>query len=116
MADGPHILFGRKITAQRRRLGWNQSEAARQMRVARTALSRWEHGHEWPAGENMIKLRDHLHVQIGTDENAEGPHGPMEAAFQLALPFDQTADFELRVTRKSQDIVQLEIRVKGLAG
>jgi transcriptional regulator with XRE-family HTH domain len=116
MADGPHILFGRKITTQRRHLRLNQSQAARLMDVARTALNRWENGHELPSGESMIKLRDHLHLPIGTDEKVEGPTGLMEAACQLALPFDRATNFELKVTRKSQDIVQLEIRVKGLTG
>ena len=115
MADGPHIEFGRKITVCRQRREWSLSEAARQMDVPRTSLSRWEHGHEMPRGENMIKLRDHLLMPIGTDEDTQKPRGLMEVAYQLALPFDQPANFELKVTRKAQDVVQIEFRLKNLA-
>ncbi len=99
----------------RRRVGWNQSEAARQMKVPRTSLSRWEHGHEMPRGENMIKLRDHLQMPIGTDEAAQQSNRLLEIGYQLALPFDRSANFDLKVTRKAPDIVQLEIKLKGLA-
>lgn len=111
MANGPHIDFGRRITAHRQRIPWSVSEAARQMNVPRSSLSRWEHGHEMPCGENMIKLRDHLHMPIGTEEAAREIHGPVEVGYQLALPFDQPTNFELRVIRKTQDRVQLELRI-----
>ena len=116
MANGPYINFGRRITTHRERVGWSVSEAARQMKVPRTSLSRWEHGHEMPRGENMIKLRDHLVLPIGTDEDAQGNSRLLEVGYQLILPFDQPANFELKVTRKSQEVVQLELRLKGLAG
>jgi hypothetical protein len=79
-------------------------------------MSRWEHGHEMPRGNNMIKLRDHLQMPIGTDEVAQETSGWVEVGYQLVLPFDQPTNLELRVTRKTQDVVQLEVRLKGLAG
>lgn len=85
------------------------------MMVPRGALSRWEHGHELPTGHNMIKLRDQLNVPIGTDESIGGIDHPLNTGFQLVLPFDQSANFELRVTRKGQDTIQLEVVVKGVA-
>jgi hypothetical protein len=69
-----------------------------------------------PCGENMIKLRDHLLMPIGTDEVAQETNRTLEVGYQLVLPFDQPANFELKVTRKTQDVVQLELRLKGLAG
>lgn len=63
----------------------------------------------------MIKLRDHLHMPIGTDEAAQETNRWLEVGYQLVLPFDRPANFELKVTRKTQDVVQLEIRMKGLA-
>ena len=115
MANGTHIDFGRRITAHRQRIRWSVSEAARQMKVPRTSLSRWEHGHEMPRGENMIKLRDYLRMPIGTEEAAQEIRGSVEIGYQLALPFDQPTNFELKVTRKTQDVVQLELRLRGMA-
>ena len=84
------------------------------MKVPRTSLSRWEHGHEMPSGGNMIKLRDHLLMPIGTDEAAEALGHPLAVGYQFELPFDQPTNFELQVTRKAQDVVQLEFRLKGV--
>ena len=72
-------------------------------------------GTKCPAGENMIKLRDHLHMSIGTDEAAQETNRPLEVGYQLVLPFDQPANFELKVTRKTLGVVQLELRLRGLA-
>ncbi len=58
-------------------------------------------GTKCPAGENMIKLRDHLHMQMGTDEAAQETNRPVEVGYQLVLPFDQPANFELKLTRKT---------------
>jgi transcriptional regulator with XRE-family HTH domain len=116
MADGPFIAFGRRITTHRQQLGWNVTEAARQMQVPRTSMSRWEHGHEMPRGENMIKLHNYLRMPIGADEASQVTNRDLEVACQLILPFDQAANFEIKVIRKTQDVVQLELRLKGLAG
>jgi transcriptional regulator with XRE-family HTH domain len=116
MANGPFIGFGKRITAHRQRLGWSVTEAARQMHVPRTSMSRWEHGHEMPRGENMIKLHDHLRMPIGTEEAGQITNSSLEVACQLMLPFDQAANLELKVIRKTQDVVQLELRLKGFAG
>jgi hypothetical protein len=89
------------------------------MKVPRTSLSRWEHGHEMPCGENMLKLNTHLFMpigaEIGADKNINEAVHSLEVGCQLALPFDQPADFEIRMIRKGPDVVQLELRFKGLA-
>ena len=64
----------------------------------------------------MVKLRDHLHMPIGTDEAPQEANRSLEVGYQLVLPFDQPANLELKVTRKSEDVVQVELRLKALAG
>jgi hypothetical protein len=51
----------------------------------------------------MIKLRDHLNVPIGMEEKAKGRDRFIETGYQLALPFDETANLELRITRRGED-------------
>ena len=109
------LELGQKITKYRKRLGWNVTEAAKIMKVQRTSLSRWEHGHEMPSGDNLTKLHDHLSMPIGIEEGAPLASVGLEAGYQLVLPFDQPANLELRVVRKTPQAVQLELKVKGLA-
>lgn len=82
------------------------------MGVPRTCLSRWEHGHELPHRNNRLKLLDLLGVPIGpaVDSPREAPSKQM--GYQLALPFDEPVDLELKVTRKTQGSVQLELILK----
>jgi len=115
MPDGPSIDFGRRITEHRKRLGWSVSEAARQLKVPRGSLSRWEHGHEMPCAENLIKIHEHLFMPISAAKTAQAPSG-VEVGYQLTLPFDHPANLELRVVRKTPGSVQLEFRLKDLAG
>lgn len=87
------------------------------MKVPRTSLSRWEHGHEMPCADYMIRLHEHLGLPIGALPSPEGgSQSPMEVGWQLALPFDTPANCEVRVTRKGPGSVQIEFRVKGLVG
>jgi len=108
MADGPHITFGRNIRKHREAKGLSATEAAREMKVARTALSRWENGHELPRGKSMFKLRNHLGMPLETNED-------IQLSTQLELPFDRPTTLELKVTRKTQDVVQLELRLRTQA-
>lgn len=117
MADGPSIEFGKRITQYRVLKGWSVSEAARQMSVPRTSLSRWEHGHEMPCGDNMIRLHDHLGMPISSLPSGGGAsQSPIEVGWQLVLPFDQPANCEIRAIRRGPTSVQIEFRVRGLAG
>ena len=113
------LKFGQRITRYRKRRGWSQIQAARVMQVQRTSLNRWEKGHEMPSCENMTKLRDHLQMPIGTNEeatevlNAQPGH---QNLYQLALAFDQPIELELRVMPQKADSVQFQVRLKDIAG
>jgi len=106
------VEFGQRIARYRSQRGWTQTRAAEVMGVQRTSLNRWENGKEMPCGENMTKLRDHLKMPIGTEEE---PPEPSEM-HQLALPFEPPLDLEFRVTPKGPDTVQFEVRLKQAAG
>ena len=114
MTKGLYADFGKRIRVQRQLKRWSGAEAARQMKVARTSLSRWEHGHEMPCGNNIKKLYEYLGVTMRTDELSQGVDRS-EVGYQLVLPFDQPANFELRVSRKSEGSVKLEFVLKDRA-
>jgi transcriptional regulator with XRE-family HTH domain len=115
VADGPYIEFGRSITTRRNLRHWSVSEAARRIGVPRGCLSRWEHGHDMPRGGNRIKLRDHLGVPMAAEATQE-PSIQEEAKCQLVLPFDEPANVEITVMRKTQDAVELRVVLKRLVG
>jgi transcriptional regulator with XRE-family HTH domain len=113
MQAQPPPQFGQRIRRYRKRKGWSQTQAATEMGVQRTSLNRWENGREMPCGANMTKLRDHLDMPIGSNEGREAADD--REVHQLLLPFDRSIDFELKVTPKSADAVQFEVRLKHIA-
>ena len=56
------VLIGRRIKQARERLGWNQSELARQLKKPRQHLSQIEQGKQQPRAELLLELAAVLSV------------------------------------------------------
>jgi ribosome-binding protein aMBF1 (putative translation factor) len=57
-------LIGKRIIQARERLGWNQSELARQIKKPRQHLSQIEQGRQQPRAELLIELAEVLGVSV----------------------------------------------------
>lgn len=105
--------LGARIRKYRKKKRWSQKTAAENMGVQRTSINRWENGRQVPSWSAMTKLRDHLGLPIGSDEDADAT--AERRSYQLLLPFDQVIEVHLKVLPKSADAVQFEVQFRDFA-
>ncbi len=87
------------------------------MGVQRTSLNRWEKGREMPNGVSMTKLRDHLKMPVGTNEDTHGVKTEefADQIYQFTLPFDESISIEVRIGPARADSANVQIRCARIA-
>ncbi|NQZ08320.1 MAG: helix-turn-helix domain-containing protein [Algicola sp.] len=120
---------GRRISDARKRLGYNQSELARQLDVTPQCIQQWERNETTPRGKNLKKLELALqisaqYVLFGTADKGEvikGTVSEYKAAFYMSKEFerDYLASIESLVAAGAKmgwfgKGVQLKSRIKSL--
>ena len=64
-----------------------------------------------PNGVSMTKLRDHLKMPIGTDEDTQGVNQTeADKIYQFTLPFDESISIEVRIGPARADSAHVQIR------